>query len=89
MARRCRAEGIDLQVVYVEIFTDNPHWLKTQQELGVFLSKLCAQQGVPFVTTRSLLEGHPELTLPGDGHLNAAGHKTLAQFLARTLPPLP
>ncbi|MBT9583407.1 SGNH/GDSL hydrolase family protein [bacterium] len=89
MARRCRAEGIDLQVVYVEIFTDNPHWLKTQQELGAFLNKLCAQQGVPFVTTRSLLEGHPELTLPGDGHLNPAGHKTLAQFLARTLPPLP
>jgi hypothetical protein len=87
MARRCQEEGIDLQVVFVEIFTDNPHWLKTQRDLGVFLGQLCKDRGVPFNSTRSLLEGHPELTLPGDGHLNPAGHKTLADFLVRTLEP--
>jgi len=87
MARRCRADGIDFRVVFVEVFTDNPHWLRTQEQLANFVRELSTRSQVPYLSTRDLLRGHPEYILPEDGHLSPAGHKALADFLAERLQP--
>ncbi len=83
MLRICREGGAELEVVYVDTATDAKEWIETEKRMDTYLRDLCARHKVPFASTRSLLKGHPERLLVGDGHLSPAGHKALADFLAQ------
>jgi hypothetical protein len=56
---------------------------RAQAKLQQTLETICRRNGLELVDTRELFEGRTEWILPGDGHLNPAGHRALAEFLAR------
>lgn len=87
LVKRARAAGCTVDVVYIDTATDTDYWRDQQLKMGVFFKALCAKNKVPYYSTRELLKGHDaEYALPNDGHLNPAGNRALADFIARELP---
>lgn len=85
MARVCKQAGAELRVVYLYPDYDET-WGVPLEEGDQFLAGLCAEEGIPYLSTRELFVGKAEdYFLPNDGHLNPAGHQALAAFIDRWL----
>jgi hypothetical protein len=87
LAARCGEASIRLVIVHL-VPPVETKWAardRAQTELLGSLRETCDRHGVELVDTSGLFEGHSEWILPGDGHLNPAGHRALAAFLAQTV----
>jgi len=85
LATRCSDRGTRLVVVHLipASEVDWPQREQAQAKLQQTLETICSRHGLELVDTRELFEGRMDWILPGDGHLNPAGHRALASFLDR------
>ena len=77
-----RSRGAELQVVYLQAPNSDQFWIDSQERFEEFLQKLCAEREVSYLSAQEMLKD-PQNSLPGDGHLSPAGHRALAEVVAR------
>lgn len=82
MVRRCRETGCQVDLVFVDVGAEESMWRQEIDQMDRFFAQLCRRNGVPYHSTKDLLRNRPDLTLANDGHLNPAGNRALADFLA-------
>ncbi len=81
MLQRCQRGGAELSVIFIHTDTPADPWPQTQALMNEVLQRLCSRHQIPYVSAESLLKGHPEYSLPNDGHLTRQGHEALARFV--------
>lgn len=84
LSKRCGDVGARLVVIHL-VPPSESVWRareRAQTKLERELQRICERLSLEFVDTRAFFSGHHEWILPGDGHLNPAGHRALARFLA-------
>jgi hypothetical protein len=84
LATRCDRVGTRLVVVHL-VPPAEKEWQQralAQAKLHQSLESICAHHALELIDTRGLFDQRTEWILPGDGHLNPAGHRALAKFLA-------
>ncbi len=85
LGNRCDRLGVRLVVVHLVPPTET-EWRerdRAQAKLQRTLETICSRHGLELVDTGALFDGRTDWILPGDGHLNPAGHRALAGFLDR------
>ena len=87
LAARCGQTSIRLVIVHLAppVETAWPARDRAQAKLLDSIRGICDRHGLELVDTSGFFEGHTESILAGDGHLNPAGHRALAAFLADTV----
>ena len=85
LAERCDRLAVRLVVIHLvpPVEKEWPERDRAQARLERSLESICGRHGLEVVDTRDFFEGRTDWILPGDGHLNPAGHQALAAFLAR------
>jgi hypothetical protein len=87
VAERAKRIGARLVVIHL-VPPVEKEWLerdRAQARLERSLESICGRHGLEVVDTRDFFEGRTDWILPGDGHLNPAGHRALASFLDRQI----
>jgi hypothetical protein len=86
LAARCGRASTRLVIVHLvpPVETAWPARDQAQAKLLESLRGVCIRHGLELVDTAGFFEGHTEWILSVDGHLNPAGHRALAAFLADT-----
>ena len=82
LVKRCRQSGCRVDLVFIDVGAEDPMWRQEIEQMDQFFTQLCQRNQVPYHNTQDLLRNRPDLTLPNDGHLNPAGNRALADFLA-------
>jgi hypothetical protein len=82
--RRCDARGVRL--VVVQLFfrkqTRGAEHTRGQRMVRRRLQAIAQRHGMELYDTEALFSGREDCFLPHDGHLNAMGHRRLADYLA-------
>lgn len=83
---RARQQGCEVDLIFLDTGAAvEPDWKVEVARMDEFFAQLCRRNRVPYYCTKDLLRDRPDLQLPNDGHLNPAGHRVLADYLAKTL----
>jgi hypothetical protein len=90
LSLRVRAGGAQLVVVQLDLAEQvfGAIALSPQARVRTLLDAIGAAADFPVLSTQSIFRDCAACFLPNDGHLNAEGHRRLADFLAREIPPL-
>jgi hypothetical protein len=87
LATRCNQVGTRLAVVHL-VLPAEKEWKQralAQTQLQRALESICTRHDLELVDTRAFFDQRTEWILPGDGHLNPAGHRALARSLSQVL----
>lgn len=85
LVQRARQNGCEVNLVFVDAGAADPSWSEEIDHMDQFFGQLCRRNHVLYFSTKDWLRNRPDLTLPNDGHLNPAGHRALADFIAREI----
>jgi hypothetical protein len=90
LAQRVRADGARLVVVQLDLGEQafGATALPAQARVRALLDAIGVVADFPVLSTRSIYRDCAACFLANDGHFNAEGHRRLAAYLARQIPPL-